>query len=160
MLHLFGFPQVLSMSDSLQRRTVSPTSSMQPVPTTPSCWAALGMLRLTTWLGWGMVSPFMEKTESGGCSLRSMGALVVLQVSLPTLLLSLALCKWQMPSSLIQPTTLVQWHAVLGRWLEGKCWKCLRSSVPPERCLCWVSELYSFCKLPCWWWNVHTMIYI
>ena len=31
------FPQVLSMSVSLQRRTLSPTSSKQPVPTTPSC---------------------------------------------------------------------------------------------------------------------------
>ena len=31
------FPQVPSMSVSLQRRTLSPTSSEQPVPTTPSC---------------------------------------------------------------------------------------------------------------------------
>ena len=35
-LHLFGFPQVPSTSVSLQWRTLSPTSSEQPVPTT-SC---------------------------------------------------------------------------------------------------------------------------
>ena len=36
-LHLFHFLQVLSMSFSLQRRTLSPTSFEQLVPTTPSC---------------------------------------------------------------------------------------------------------------------------